>query len=91
MKGDYTMEIKEKKTVDMLTSESVSILTQKFIEIDGVETQVGQNHRCAYVNSETGRNMLQENEPTYIVNSVFSIWGDKPTIEEPTTEETEEQ
>lgn len=78
------MEIKEKKTVDMLTSESVSILTQKFIELDGEVTQVGQNHRCSYVNSETGRSMLQENEPTYIVNSVFAIWGDKPTIEEPT-------
>ena len=85
------MEIKEKKTVDMLTSESVSILTQKFIEVDGVETQVGQNHRRAYVNSKTGRSILQENEPTYIVNSVFSIWGDKPTIEEQTTEETEGQ
>ena len=85
------MEIKEKKTVDMLTTDSVSILTQKFIEIDGVETQVGQNHRRAYVNSEVGRKYLKENEPTYIVNSVFSIWGDKPTIEELTTEETEEQ
>ena len=39
--------------------------------------------------------MLQENQPTYIVNSVFAIWGDKPTIEKPTiqkptTEETED-
>ena len=91
MKGDYTMEIKEKKTVDMLTSESVSILTQKFIEVDGVETQVGQNHRRAYVNSEFGRSGLQENEPEEVVNAVFSIWGDTPTIEKPTTEETEEQ
>ena len=85
------MEIKERKTVDMLTVDSVSILTQKFIDLDGVETQVGQNHRCAYANSETGRNMLQENEPEEVVNAVFSIWGDTPTIEEPTTEETEEQ
>lgn len=78
------MEIKEKKTVDMLTNDSVSILTRKFVEIDGVETQIGQDHRRAYVNSKTGRNILQENEPTNIVNSVFAIWGDKPTIEEPT-------
>lgn len=47
--------IKEKKTVDMLTTYSVSILTQKFIDVDGVETQVGENHRCAYANSATGR------------------------------------
>ena len=80
------MEIKEKKTVDMLTSESVSVLTQKFINVDGVQTQVGQNHRCAYVNSESGRNELQENEPEEIVNSVMAIWGDTPTVSEPPME-----
>ena len=76
------MEIKEKKTVDMLTTDSVSILTQKFINVDGVETQVGENHRCAYVNSKTGRNTLQKQEPHDVVNSVFAIWGDVPTINE---------
>ena len=76
------MEIKEKKTVDMLTTDSVSILTQKFIYVDGVETQVGENHRCSYVNSKTGRNALQKQEPKDVVNSVFAIWGNAPTINE---------
>ena len=76
------MEIKEKKTVDMLTIYSVSILTQKFIEVDGVETQVGENHRCAYSNSSTGRKDLQKQEPKNVVNSVFAIWGDSPKINE---------
>ena len=76
------MEIKEKKTVDMLTTDSVSILTQKFIDVDGVETQVGENHRCAYANSVTGRQDLQKQEPQDVVNSVFAIWGDVPTINE---------
>lgn len=76
------MEIKEKKTVDMLTTNSVSILTQKFIYVDGVETQVGENHRCAYANSITGRQDLQKQEPQDVVNSVFAIWGDAPTINE---------
>ena len=49
------MEIKEEKTVDMLTNQSVSILTQKFIEINGVRSQIGDGHRCAYVNCR-GRN-----------------------------------
>lgn len=74
------MEIKEKKTVDMLTTDSVSILTQKFIEVDGVETQFGQNHRCAYTNSKAGRKELQEIEPIDVVSSVLSIWGNKPTV-----------
>ena len=76
------MEIKEKKTVDMLTAYSVSILTQKFIEVDGVETQVGENHRCAYANSATGRQDLKKQEPQNVVNSVFSIWGNSPKINE---------
>ena len=78
------MEIKERKTVDMLTIYSVSILTQKFIDLDGVQTQVGQNHRCAYVNTEFGRKAITESEPEDVVSSVMAIWGDKPTIEEPT-------
>ena len=80
------MDIKEKKTVDMLTIYSVSILTQKFVDIDGVETQVGENHRRTYVNSETGRNEVQENEPEEVVNSIMAIWGDTPTVSEPPME-----
>lgn len=80
------MDIKEKKTVDMLTIYSVSILTQQFVDIDGKETQVGENHRCAYVNSESGRNELQEKEPEEVVNSVMAIWGDTPTVSEPPME-----
>ena len=76
------MEIKEKKTVDMLTSESVSILTQKFIDVDGVQTQVGQNHRCAYINSESGRKSIAESEPEEIVTAVMAIWGGTPTVTE---------
>lgn len=76
------MEIREEKTVDMLTTDSVSILTQKFIEIDGVKTQVGNNRRCAYVNSKTSREDLQKDQPKDVVTSVFAIWGDTPTITE---------
>lgn len=74
------MEIKEEKTVDMLTNNSVSILTQKFIDINGVKTQVGDNHRCTYVNSKIGRQYLREQESQNVVDSVFAIWGDTPTV-----------
>lgn len=79
------MDISIKKTVDMLTTESVSVLTQQFVDIDEIPTQVGQNHRASYVNSEDGRKELQENEPVEVVNSVFAIWGDTPTIVYPET------
>lgn len=76
------MNISEKKTIDMLTSESVSILTQKFVNVDGENMQIGENHRCAYVNSESGRQQLQDNEPQEVATAVLVIWGDTPTIEE---------
>lgn len=70
-----------KKTVDMLTTDSVSILTQKFIVDDGEIVQVGKNHRKGYENSAVGRAELQEKEPPEVVNAVLAIWGDTPTVE----------
>lgn len=69
-----------KKTVDMLTTDSVSILTQKFIVDDGEIVQVGKNHRKGYENSVVGRAELQEKEPPEVVNAVLAIWGDTPTV-----------
>ena len=77
------MEIKENKTVDMLTKDTVSILTKKFIEVEGVDQQVGENHRRAYINSQSGREDLEENEPEDVVNAVLAIWGDAPTVADP--------
>lgn len=74
------MEIKEKITLDMLTQNSVSILKQKFIDIDGVETQVGGNIRNAYVNDENGRAILSEILPAEYYNAVMAVWGDVPTV-----------
>lgn len=74
------MEIKEKKTVDMLTADSVSILTQRFIEIDGQDTQVGENHRVAYVNSADGRERIIAEQPEDVVSAVLAIWGNEPTV-----------
>jgi hypothetical protein len=74
------MEITEKITLDMLTPESVSVLKQKFIEIDGVQTQVGSNVRNAYVNSTEGRELLKSALPSEYYNAVIAVWGDTPTV-----------
>lgn len=78
------MDIITTKTVDMLTRDGVSILTKKFIEIEGVQTQVGNNERCAYANSAKGREALQMAEPDEVINAVFAIWGDTVTVKEST-------
>lgn len=77
------MDSYTKKIITNLTAESVSVLTKQFAETDGAETQVGSNHRCAYDNSESGRALLVANEPEDLVEEVFSVWGNKPTVEEP--------
>lgn len=74
------MDIIEKKIVDMLTQNSVSIATDKFIKIDGIEQQIGQRHRISYENSEKGREKIQKDQPEDVVASVFAIWGDTPTV-----------
>lgn len=74
------MEITKKVTVDMLTSESVSILTQQFVYVDGAAAQVGKNHRKAYVNTEAGRKVLESEQDESTINAVFAIWGDVPTV-----------
>lgn len=80
-------EIRDATAIDMLTVNSVSILTQKFMEIAGVKPQVGENHRCAYVNSVSGRKLLEEKEPAHVIAAVMSIWGDTPSVTD--QEETE--
>ena len=74
------MEIKEKITLDMLTQNSVSVLRQNFIELNGVETQVGGNIRNAYENDETGREILRSTLPEEYYNAVIAVWGDNPTV-----------
>ena len=75
----------EKKTVDMLTPDSVSIMTQKTATLDGIIYTLG-NHRRAYVNSEGGRAALAAEQPPDVVAAVMAIWGDTPTVEEQTAE-----
>lgn len=84
------MDIETRKTVDMLTKDSVSILTQNFVEFEGKEQQVGENHRRAYINSQEGRAEIEECEPENVVNAVMAVWGDTATVEEEDMETTEE-
>lgn len=77
------MEIKEKITLDMLTPDSVSILKQQYITIDGADIKVGDNIRNAYMNTQTDRNTLKDVLPEDYYNAVLAVWGDTPTVEDP--------
>ena len=81
------MELKEKITLDMLTKDSVSVLRQQFINYNGVDMQVGENIRNAYMNSESGRQLIRNLLPDEYYNAVMAVWGDNPTVDEPTESE----
>ena len=70
------MEITEKITLDMLTKESVSVLRQKFISLNGADVQVGENVRNAYMNCEEDREILREQLSEEYYNAVIAVWGD---------------
>ena len=68
------MELKEKITLDMLTKDSVSVLRQKFVVIDGTEMQVGENVRNAFTNCEDDRKILKEQLSEEYYNAVMAVW-----------------
>ena len=77
------MEIKEKIILDMLTNDSVSVLKQQYITVDGTDIRVGENVRNAFMNTQTEREQLKEILPEEYYNAVMAVWGDTPTIAEP--------
>ena len=69
------MEITEKITLDMLTKDSVSVLRQKFISLNGTDVQVGENVRNAYMNCEEDRKILREQLSEEYYNAVITVWN----------------
>lgn len=67
----------------MLTKDSVSVLRQQFLTFNGEEMQVGGNIRNAYMNSESGRQLIRNLLPDEYYNAVMAVWGDNPTVDEP--------
>ena len=80
------MEIKEKITLDMLTNDSVSVLRQQYITIDGADVKVGENVRNAFMNTQTERELLKVKLPDEFYNAVIAVWGNSPSVAEPTAE-----
>jgi hypothetical protein len=77
----------EKIMIDMLTKDSVSIARQKYITIEEIEYAIGDNIRCAYINTERGRNKLAAELNDPFLSAVMTVWGDTPTVIEEITDE----
>ena len=76
----------EKTYIDVLTSDSVSVRKQKFVDVDGTEYPIGEPWRRAYVNSAAGRAALEAEVPEPYRAAIFAVWGNEPTVSEATEE-----
>lgn len=68
--------------IDMLTKDSVSVKTQNYTTIDGVDYDLGLPNRKAYINSIKGRAELMAELPEPYLSGVLAVWGDEPTVED---------
>lgn len=75
-------------TLDALTQNSVSVKTRKTITQDGIDYEIGEPHRCAYVNSVSGRKQLAAELPEPYLSAVLAVWGSVPTVDGPEGGET---
>jgi hypothetical protein len=77
------MEIKNVITVDNLTTESVSVKTQRvLIEDNGTETALGLPSRKAYINGDNGRSELVAEVPEPYFSAILAVWGEELAEEE---------
>ena len=76
------MEQKTEFVLDMLTSDSVSILRKNYIEFGGQKQYTG-NTRNAYMNSTSGRKAVAGILPSEYYNAVIAVWGSAPTVQDP--------
>ena len=74
----------EKITLDMLTQDGVSLKKQQYTTINGIEYPIGEPWRRAYVNSAQGRSQVQAEVPEPYLSAIMTVWGDAPTVTEPT-------
>jgi hypothetical protein len=84
-------ETTEKITLDMLTTNSVSVKRQQYVDVNGIEHPIGEPWRRAYVNSAAGRQQVQDEVPEPYRSAIFAVWGDEPTVADPVGESPGEE
>ncbi len=85
------MKTIKKTAIHRLTVNIVEIDSEQYIEIEGKEVKLDTpKHSTAYVNSPSGRERLQAEQPENIITSVLAIWGTEPTVEDPKVKEEPE-
>lgn len=76
------MEVQNKTTLTFLNKNSVSVLEQQFIDLDGELIQIDEDWRCAFINSPKGRQSMIDYLDKEHSDVVLAVWGDTPTLED---------
>lgn len=72
--------------LENLSQDSVSVLKKPYVEFMG-QRFYGNNIRNTYVNSSSGRPFIKEDLPDDYYNAVIAVWGNSPTVSDPTESE----
>ena len=86
-----TADLTERISLDALCADSVSVRRQNILQLpDGDERVSGDVHRRAYLNSPSGRELLQGSDiGDCFKQAIFAVWGDAPSVEDPVFEARE--
>lgn len=76
------MELFTEYQLDMLNTNTVSLVSNQFIDQNGTKIQVGQTSRTCYCNCPTHRQHLQELLPEEYYNAIVAIWGNTAIFED---------
>lgn len=74
---------------EILTINQVVVKTITTTVVEGIEYQLGQINTENYVNSNRDRERLKKNLDEKNYNIVLAMWGDTPTVEEKTLNDTQ--
>lgn len=71
-------------TLERLNENTVNVLIITTIELNEKTYEIEKN-RTYYGNSIIGRAQVSEQLPEQYVRAIFEIWGNEPTIKDPTS------
>ena len=74
--------------LEKLTANSVNVIIITSIEFNNKTYEIERNRIC-YSNSQYGRGLVTTKLPQQYVDAIFAIWGETPTVNDPTNNNAE--
>lgn len=65
-----------------LDANSVTLIKQNYVTVEGAEYNAGQPAAVSYINSTNGRAEVESDVIDPYKTAIFAVWGDTPTVDE---------